>query len=427
MTESQYSCHTSTSSSKSTTCHHRGPSLKSQNEKKANKPKKKLSKKTIYQPPLHFDFASSLAQQKDLSFLSDNTNKCNKLSTPHQSTKYDDNASTSTELSMFSTGFRNTTIINLPSPSKPNFVRKNQQILVKADFDDQWQLFLEMKHLEKTQKKIYFKVYFHKWKVQATAQFLNRLRRKTSFDHSESKFLDNRTEIENVFVNDDDSAINLIKKARMKCNEYTSFLSDFGDQVSSFMHHNNQEPYLYTNQHSFNEKTDFDDNRIQKNQLDDFDFTCSSDPQLKYEHSFSDNSDNGEFQNSEIQLSMESITMANSVHDMIDDSLNRSHQLALETKKILADDCFSSSDVEKEILDHTFLNEKQRKYIINYESDDDDDNQRPFLRKPIQSTDQYHKPSLADSFNASPSRFASADELNHSNYSFVLGSDTNGD
>lgn len=525
--------------------------------------KKKQKVKEIHQPPLHFDFnfnmVSSSPPQKEVLSISGDTSSIQKPKSVYNSSiasKRNDSIST---ISAKSHNFQNksnadTNIVRLPPPSKPNFIRKSQETLVKANFDDRWQLYLEMKALDDARNRIYFKVYFYKWKAASSNKFIERIREKTSHFESvqTSQKINNYHEQYQNMSKDD--AAELINKARRKYNEYTSFLSEFEGQVSNFVQipnqinnndnkindninmiqriknkninnrsninsqidnnvddyqnydnqneqvnnsnagnyynnsnhsnyinnsnqsnysnrknsNNNSNQNNYSNNSSFslnnslqrqtvnisknyvvskneNEEdnssaffNEFENNSMlvenklineanrnkvnlidqQNSQLCEFDFTDSSDNLLEIENVShinpnssigpkppSENSETGEVPRSEVQISTDSITVANSFCDMVDNSIVKSKELAVKTKMVLADESQSSSDVESEIKDHSFIHEKKRRYISSSSSDEED----AFLPKMMIHYMKNHESSnsLADSFHVSRASFES--------------------
>lgn len=476
---------------------------------------KKQKYKEIYQPPLHFDFnliSSSSRQKEALSISAEkiNAHKPKSVYNSSVASKKNDSISEASAKSRINpegsnNNNNNSTIVHLPPPSKPNFIRKNQDTLIQANFDDRWQLFLEMKSLNDARNRIYFKVYFYKWKMLSSTKFIQRIREKTasfgSFETQEKIIQSN----ENKDKNKDD-AKELINKARQKYNEYTSFLSEFEGQVSNFLqipnqisnsnnkindninqirsisknningNQNNINNDSYVNENSFpnnnnssikqqnnsNSKAfissknenenednssaffnDFDNNSMlvenrlineanqntfnssrrknslknqQDSQLCEFDFTDSSDNLLQIEtpppsnqNSFmeprppSENSESGEIPRSEVQISTESITVANSFCDMVDNSIIKSKELAVKTKMVLDDESQSSSDVENEIKDHSFVHEKKRRYISSSSSEEEDEFLPRLMIRYAKNLDSSY--SLADSFHVSRSSF----------------------
>ena len=128
--------------------------------------------------------------------------------------------------------------IFLPSPSKPNFIRKSQLMNVETNFDDRWQVFLELRKMDRARNRIYCKVYFKKWKKLTSIKFIKRITLKTeSFDLIDSTPIDlnNRQNI------NDKSAYDLINEARQKILEYNSNFSGF-DGNASIRAHNRSYP-----------------------------------------------------------------------------------------------------------------------------------------------------------------------------------------
>lgn len=485
--------------------------------KKKKTTNKKQKYKEIYQPPLHFDFnvVSSSSRPKEVLSISGDSASTQKPKSVYNSSvtsKRNDSMSVASNRShsyQDKTNINNTNpnIVNLPPPSKPNFIRKSQETIVNANFDDRWQLYLEMKALDDARNRIYFKVYFYKWKMLSSTRFIQRIREKTAnFGNFQTNENINHTNLNDKNTNDD--ANYLINKARKKYNEYTSFLSEFEGQVSNFLQiptqsvsdnankikdniskiqsisksnitesktinnnqniinnynrNNNINSTLSNSKNSFQQQdinnnkayifnkneneednssaffNEFDNNSIlvenrliseanrntmnskrgtafkdqQSSQLCEFDFTDSSDNLLQIEtpppsnpNSFmeprppSENSESGEIPRSEVQISTDSITVANSFCDMVDNSIIKSKELAVKTKMVLADESQSSSDVENEIKDHSFIHEKKRRYISSSSSEEEDE----FLPRIMIRYSKNHNSSssLADSFHVS--------------------------
>lgn len=502
MSSSSYSHHAKNDSDGSN--HSSVKSVEVNNYPKTKK-KKVLKKKPkeIQKPPLHFDFnlVSSSSRPKEVLSISEEEASNQKAKSIYNysvtSRKNDNLSSVSSKSRNYMNKNNiinnNQNIVKLPPPSKPNFIRKSQETIVKANFDDRWQLFLELKTLDKARNRIYFKVYFYKWKIATSTKFIERIKEKTAsfeFNHESES---NIKTIEKDKNNKADNAIDLINKARKKYDEYTSFLSQFEGQLSSYIQipkkfnngttntnntsisnnnninrsnienhnfinstssinanltqyrnaNNSKKSHIFAKNENeednfssfFNENDNnstlvanklindskqkvFDNMQETKDQQDsqlcEFDFTEYSDNLLQIEtpqpfNSFtepkppSENSDSGEMPKSEVQISVDSITVANSFCDMIDNSISRSKELAVKTKTILADESQSSSDIENEFQDHSFIHEKKRRYISSSSSEDED----YFLPKLMIRYSKNHESSssLADSFHVSRSSF----------------------
>ncbi|OHS97698.1 hypothetical protein TRFO_36073 [Tritrichomonas foetus] len=403
---------------------------------------KKIKKKT----PETFskiNFLSSSNRQKDLSSFLDDDNistiPSKSVFNVSVSSKRFDTLSTMSKRRSSKKSSSKTPehfIIKLPPPSKPNFFRKNQQYTIEASFDDRWQEFLEMKKLDNARNQIYFFVYFRKWKAAASRKLIERIKERTASFES-IKEVSFTSEVQQS-TNNEESAIDLINKARRKMNEYHSFISNIEGQTSNIF----RTPQQNRNDSSRNENTELNINSdfrfdgksfYNKNyqnsfhnsspNIEEFEFTDSSDNTPRKPNVYktqnvdqviieSDDSENGSFKGNDTHMTNESITVANSFCEMVDSSINKSRELAKETKRILADDSQDSSEIEFEIKDHSFINERKRRYISGSSSSEEE----IFLPKMLLKKKISHNSSLADSFQVSPSTTSNFDLNRSLNY-----------
>ena len=109
--------------------------------------------------------------------------------------------------------------VTLPSPDRPNFIRRAAgERVITTSFEDRWQAFLEAKRLNNARISIYLRVYFRRWRLRYSGSYVERIRERTKLWSDSNASLRSNTHASKVDAQLADT-LDLIKLARSKIDE----------------------------------------------------------------------------------------------------------------------------------------------------------------------------------------------------------------
>ena len=109
--------------------------------------------------------------------------------------------------------------VTLPSPDRPNFIRRVAgERVITTSFEDRWQAFLEAKRLNNARIAIYLRVYFRRWRLRYSGSYVERIRERTKLWSASNASLRGNTHTSKVDAQLADT-LDLIKLARSKIDE----------------------------------------------------------------------------------------------------------------------------------------------------------------------------------------------------------------